>query len=141
MKEQFTAYNISPNNICFEITETAAISNLSNAVRLIEEMKALGCLFALDDFGTGLSSFAYIKHLPVDYLKVDGVFIKNILKEPYDASLVSCMNQIGHEFGMKTIAEFVENEMIFKKVQSLGLDYAQGYGIAKPSPLIVDTFG
>ena len=140
LKEQFTLFNISPTNVCFEITETAAISNLANAVRLIEEMKALGCLFALDDFGSGMSSFAYIKHLPVDYLKIDGIFIKNIIKDPFDSSLVACMNQIGHEFGMKTIAEFVEDEKILNRLEDLGIDFVQGYCIDEPSPLILDNF-
>ena len=134
--EQFTAHEILPSSICFEITETAAISNLANAVRLIENMKQLGCSFALDDFGSGMSSFNYIKHLPVDYLKIDGSFVKNIVKDSIDSTLVSCMNQIGHEIGMKTIAEFVEDEHILRKLKDLGIDYAQGYAIAKPSPLI-----
>jgi diguanylate cyclase (GGDEF)-like protein/PAS domain S-box-containing protein len=134
LKEQFTVHEISPQNICFEITETAAIANLAKAARLIEEIKELGCSFALDDFGSGMSSFAYLKNLPVDYIKIDGSFIKNIMSDSMDSALVECMNRIGHEIGMQTIAEFVENDLILEKLRGFGVDYAQGYGIAKPSP-------
>ncbi len=135
LKEQFRAHEILPETICFEITETAAISNLSKAAHLIEEIKAMGCSFALDDFGSGMSSFAYLKNLPVDYVKIDGSFIKNIMNDSVDSALVECMNRIGHEIGMQTIAEFVENDSILEKLRGFGVDYAQGYGIAKPSPL------
>lgn len=135
LKEQFKVHKISPETICFEITETAAIANLSKAAYLIEEIKDLGCSFALDDFGSGMSSFAYLKNLPVDYVKIDGSFIKNIMNDSVDSALVECMNRIGHEIGMQTIAEFVENDSILEKLRGFGVDYAQGYGIAKPSPL------
>ncbi len=135
LKEQFRAHKISPETICFEITETAAIANLSKAAHLIEAIKDMGCSFALDDFGSGMSSFAYLKNLPVDYVKIDGSFIKNIMNDSVDSALVECMNRIGHEIGMQTIAEFVENDSILEKLRGFGVDYAQGYGIAKPSPL------
>ncbi len=135
LKEQFMAHEILPETICFEITETAAIANLSKAAHLIEEIKDMGCSFALDDFGSGMSSFAYLKNLPVDYVKIDGSFIKNIMNDSVDSALVECMNRIGHEIGMQTIAEFVENDSILEKLRGFGVDYAQGYGIAKPSPL------
>ena len=135
LKEQFTLYPISPSTICFEITETAAISNLAKAADFIDELKQLGCLFALDDFGSGMSSLAYLKNLPVDFLKIDGSFVKNILDDPVDHATVDCFNRIGHVMNMQTIAEFVENEPIIEKLRKLGVDYAQGYGIDKPKPL------
>ncbi|MCK5120394.1 MAG: EAL domain-containing protein, partial [Methylococcales bacterium] len=121
--------------ICFEITETAAIGNLTYATKFIHELRNKGCLFSLDDFGSGLSSFAYLKNLPVDYLKIDGFFIKDILDDPVDLAMVKSINEVGHVMGKKTIAEFVENKEIFDLLNTLGVDYAQGYGIAKPKPL------
>ena len=138
LAEQFMHYDISPQNICFEITETAAIANLSAAAELIQDIKKLGCAFALDDFGSGMSSFAYLKTLPVDYVKIDGSFIRNILSDKVDSTMVECMTRIGHELGIQTIAEFVENGDILKKLQDLGVDYAQGYGIGIPHPLHLD---
>jgi len=135
LREQFSLYAISPNNISFEITETAAISNLSEAIHFISELKMLGCSFALDDFGSGLSSFAYLKNLPVDYLKIDGGFIRGIVDNPIDCAMVESINHIGHVMEIKTIAEFVENDEIYKCVKDLGIDYAQGYNVAKPRPL------
>ena len=132
---QFNRTIIPPEKICFEITETAAIANLSSATVFIKKLKALGCKFALDDFGSGLSSFAYLKTLPVDYLKIDGVFVKDIETDPIDLAMVKSINEIGHVMGMQTIAEFVENEAILKKLREIGVDYAQGYGIAKPQPI------
>jgi EAL domain-containing protein (putative c-di-GMP-specific phosphodiesterase class I) len=95
----------------------------------------MGCKFALDDFGSGLSSFAYLKNLAVDYLKIDGMFIKEIASDPITHAMVKSINEIGHVMGMQTIAEFVENEAIEVIVRELGVDYAQGYGIEKPQPL------
>ncbi|MBE9114500.1 EAL domain-containing protein [Lusitaniella coriacea LEGE 07157] len=135
LREQFAQHQISPKNICFEITETTAIANLSQAAQFIQELKQLGCSFALDDFGSGMSSLAYLKHLPVDYLKIDGSFVRNIVNAPIDCAMVECFNRIGHVMGMQTIAEFVEDDETLVKLQSLGVDYAQGYGIAKPRPL------
>lgn len=135
LHEQFSAFDVSPEDISFEITETAAISNLSQAINLIAELKALGCSFALDDFGSGLSSFAYLKNLPVDFLKIDGGFIRNIVENPIDCAMVGSINHIGHVMNIKTIAEFVENDEIHKCIKDLGVDYAQGYNIARPQPL------
>ena len=135
LKEQFAQYPISPHSICFEITETAAIANLSQAIQLIDELKQLGCRFALDDFGSGMSSLTYLKNLPVDYLKIDGSFVKNITQSRIDAAMVESFNRIAHEMGIQTIAEFVENQAILNKLRAIGLDYAQGNGIAKPRPL------
>ncbi len=129
-------YNIQPNKVCFEITETATIVNLTSATRFIRALKKKGCRFALDDFGSGMSSFLYLKNLPVDFLKIDGGFVKDITHDPMDLALVRSINDIGHVVGMKTIAEFVENEEVLKKLKVLGVDYAQGYLFGKPQVLI-----
>jgi diguanylate cyclase (GGDEF)-like protein/PAS domain S-box-containing protein len=126
---------IPAQKICFEITETAAITNLSNATRFIKTLKSRGCQFALDDFGSGLSSFAYLKNLPVDFLKIDGLFVKDIARDPLDLALVKSINDIGHVMGKKTIAEFVENKAVLEKIQAIGVDYGQGFGIGRPRPI------
>lgn len=135
VREQLELHQIPPHTICFEITETVAISNLAKAASFIGSLKELGCRFALDDFGSGMSSFCYLKNLPIDFLKIDGSFVKHIVEEPIDLAMVEAINQIGHVMGIQTIAEFVENEEIFHKIKAIGVDYAQGYGIAKPHPL------
>ncbi len=132
---QLNKSGIAGEKICFEITETAAISNLSFAVKFISTLKGLGCQFALDDFGSGLSSFAYLKNLSVDYLKIDGMFVKDIANNPIDKAMVRSINEIGHLMGIQTIAEFVENDVIKDKLIEIGVDYVQGYGIGKPQPL------
>ena len=127
---------ISPSSVCFEITETAVVSNFFYAEKLLEILKGMGCSFSLDDFGSGLSSFGYLKRLDVDYLKIDGSFVKLMLDDKKDYALVKSINQVGKEMGMKTIAEFVENEALHNKLIEMGVDYSQGYGIAKPVPLV-----
>jgi len=133
--EQITRWNIDPKILCFEITETAVISDLENTRKLMDSLQYHGCHFALDDFGSGLSSFSYLKKLPVDYLKVDGNFVRNICKDPVDMAMVSSINYVGHIMGIRTIAEFVENLEIFRKLVEIGVDYAQGFGIEEPVPL------
>jgi EAL domain-containing protein (putative c-di-GMP-specific phosphodiesterase class I) len=124
---------IDGTKICFEITETSAIASYSQANRFIEALKKEnGCKFALDDFGTGLSSFGYLKHFPVDFLKIDGSFVKEILRDPIDREMVRSINEIGHLTGKLTIAEFAENPEIINMLRNLGVDYAQGYGVASP---------
>ncbi len=131
---QFGTFKIDGAKICFEITETAAISNLSAAAKFISNLKGQGCRFALDDFGSGLSSFAYLKNLSVDYLKIDGMFVRDILGDPIDHAMVKSINEIGHVMGMQTIAEFVENDEIKGMLRENGVNYAQGYGISRPLP-------
>jgi EAL domain-containing protein (putative c-di-GMP-specific phosphodiesterase class I) len=126
---------IPPARICFEITETAAIANLTRAIDFMTRLKDIGCRFALDDFGSGLSSFGYLKSLPVDYLKIAGNFIQDIAVDPVDHAMVDAINQIGHVMGLTTIAESVESDAILQKLRKLGVDYAQGYGISEPVPL------
>jgi EAL domain-containing protein (putative c-di-GMP-specific phosphodiesterase class I) len=135
ISEQFSMWGIPTHKICFEITETAAIANLSCATKFINHLRERGCSFSLDDFGSGLSSFAYLKNLPVDFLKIDGLFVKDIEDDKVDFAMVRAINEVGHIMGKKTIAEFVENEQIFNLLNELGVDYAQGYGIGKPVPL------
>ncbi|MEX0709333.1 MAG: EAL domain-containing protein [Woeseia sp.] len=130
--EQFQISGLDATKICFEITETAAIASYSQANRFINALKELGCKFALDDFGTGLSSFGYLKHFPVDFLKIDGSFVKEILHDPIDREMVRSINEIGHLTGKKTIAEFAENEEIITMLRGMGIDYAQGYGVSEP---------
>jgi diguanylate cyclase (GGDEF)-like protein/PAS domain S-box-containing protein len=133
VQKLLTNSGIDGTKICFEITETAAIASFSQANRFIEALKKEnGCKFALDDFGTGLSSFGYLKHFPVDFLKIDGSFVKEILHDPIDREMVRSINEIGHLTGKLTIAEFAENAEIINMLRSLGVDYAQGYGIATP---------
>jgi diguanylate cyclase (GGDEF)-like protein/PAS domain S-box-containing protein len=130
--DKLTQSQVAPEKICFEITEAAATANLVNAMKFINQMKEVGCQFALDDFGSGLSSFAYLKKLPVDFLKIDGLFVKNIASDSIDFSMVKSINEIGHVMGKKTVAEFVEDEEILAKLREIGVDFAQGYAIGRP---------
>lgn len=134
--DKLSTSGLDGSKICFEITETAAINSYSQANRFIAALKELGCKFALDDFGTGQSSFGYLKHFPVDFLKIDGSFVKEILRDPIDREMVRSINEIGHLTKKATIAEFAENEEIINMLRSLGVDYAQGYGVASPQRLM-----
>lgn len=127
--------DIPPEKLCWEVTETAAIANLQQATLFINSLRNLGCKFALDDFGSGMSSFTYLKHLPVDYLKIDGSFVRDACRDPIDLAMVRSINEIGHLMGKKTIAEFVEDDATLKLMTEVGVDFAQGYGVAKPMPL------
>ncbi|HUO82324.1 MAG TPA: EAL domain-containing protein [Gammaproteobacteria bacterium] len=126
---------VDPGRICFEITETAAITSMETAKRFMLRVKARGCRFSLDDFGTGLSSFSYLKALPVDFVKIDGSFVKGIIDDPVSESMVRAITEVGHAMGLKIIAEYVENARIERCLAEIGVDYAQGYAIERPVPL------
>jgi EAL domain-containing protein (putative c-di-GMP-specific phosphodiesterase class I) len=136
--EQIDTTDVVPRNLCFEITETSAVSELAHALRFIATLKARGCQFALDDFGTGLSSFSYLKSLPVDYLKIDGGFVKGLVADAIDQALVEAVHQIGHIMNLRTIAECVENQAILLKLKQIGVDYGQGYALGHARPLDVN---
>jgi len=129
------ASKVNTSKITFEITETAAIANLTHAKLFISALNAYGCKFALDDFGSGLSSFAYLKNLKVDLLKIDGMFVKDMLNDPIDAAMVKSINDVGHIMGMETIAEYVESEEIRDMLQEIGINYGQGFGLGEPVPI------
>ncbi len=141
IREQFIHFAVPHHVICFEITETAAITNLTKAIHFMTELKALGCRFSLDDFGSGLSSFAYLKHLPVDFLKIDGGFVRDMAHDPIDHAMVEAINNVGHIMNIQTIAESVENDEILELLKKMGVDFAQGYGISEPKPFYEVTPG
>jgi diguanylate cyclase (GGDEF)-like protein len=134
VRRQFDLYRVPPGMICFEITETSAIANLSSAKRFIQALKKLGCRFSLDDFGTGMSSFSYLKHLPVDYIKIDGSFVTEMLNSKVDRAMVETIAHIARVMGKRTVAEFVESSEILQALREIGVDYGQGYAIGKPAP-------
>jgi diguanylate cyclase (GGDEF)-like protein/PAS domain S-box-containing protein len=134
VRRQFEIHRVPPGMICFEITETSAITNLPSAKRFIKALKRLGCRFSLDDFGTGMSSFSYLKHLPVDFIKIDGSFVTEILNSKIDRAMVEMIVHVAKVMGKSTVAEFVESNEILETLREIGVDYAQGYAIGKPSP-------
>ena len=134
--QQFAQTGVSPAKICFEVTETAAIANLTTASHFFKTLGNSGCRFALDDFGSGLSSFAYLRSLPVDFLKIDGAFVKDIVDDPIALAMVCSINDIGHVMGKQTIAEFVENEAILRKLKEIGVDFAQGHAVGRPMRIV-----
>ncbi len=129
---ELSSHELAPGAMCFEITETAAIANLGNVVYFMRELKTRGCHFALDDFGSGLSSFMYLKTLPVDYLKIDGQFVENVTRDPIDRSMVEAISQVGKAMGIHTIAERVESPEVLAELGRLGIGFAQGFHIATP---------
>ncbi len=139
LRNQFAEHEIPPQSISFEVTETIAIANLDSAIRFIRELQALGCRFALDDFGSGMSSFGYLKHLPVDLLKIDGSFVKGMLEDPIDYAMVEMISRLAHLMGKETVAEAIETREVFEALGKIGVDFAQGYAIAKPVPFFVPS--
>ncbi len=137
VRKQMHKFKLAPGSICFELTETVAVNNLAAAAAFIRQCKAIGCQFALDDFGTGTSSFGYLKNLPVDYLKIDGGFIKNIEHDRVDFAMAETINRIGHIMGKQTVAEYAETEAIVEILRTMGVDFAQGYGVCLPKPLFM----
>ena len=135
IRKEIRAHGVAPERICFEITETAAVANLDAAIAFIKALKETGCRFALDDFGSGMSSFAYLKNLPVDYLKISGAFVLNVAHNPTDRAMVDAINHVGHVMGILTVAESVESDQILEPLKAMGVDFAQGYGIARPAPM------
>jgi len=135
LESELLRYEIDPEKICFEITETAAISNYQQACSFIHHVKRFGCTFALDDFGSGMSSFSYLKNLAVDFVKIDGSFVRDMVENKINTAIVKSINDVAHIMGKETIGEFVETEEIRAKLLELGVDYVQGYGIHKPEPL------
>lgn len=135
LQELLTNTNITLTKITFEITETVAAESIVFTKRFIQTIKQFGCKFSLDDFGSGYSSYAYLKNMDVDYLKIDGAFVKDIVNNKADMAIVKSMNEIAHSLGLKTIAEYVENNEILEILKDIGVDYAQGYGIQKPIPI------
>jgi len=134
--DQFTERNVPPERLCFEVTETTAMGQMAEARAFMQSLKARGCLFSLDDFGSGLSSFSYLKNLPVDFLKIDMEFVTEILDDPASAVIVDAVNRVGHLMGLRTVAEGVENEAVMERLREMGIDYVQGYGVAMPRPLV-----
>ena len=139
IKDKITEFNVDPQCLCFEVTETVAVKNMQSAIEFIKACKEFGIKFALDDFGTGTSSFGYLKNLPVDYLKIDGGFVKNLERDPVDRAMTETINRIGHIMGKVTIAEFAENQSIVNILDEMGVNFAQGFGVCRPIPLFPDS--
>ncbi|MGD8784022.1 MAG: EAL domain-containing protein, partial [Thioalkalispiraceae bacterium] len=136
MHKLLDTYKLPPELICFEITETAAITNITKAMNFISRFKDIGFRFSLDDFGAGLSSYSYLKNLPVDFIKIDGSFVSGIANDPLNRSIVESITQVGHTMGIQIIAEWVDSEGVLKILTEIGVDYAQGFSIDKPAPLV-----
>ncbi len=134
-RQELHSSGVAPERLCLEITETAAVANMEEAHAFIAAFRELGCRFALDDFGAGMSSFGYLKQFDVDYLKIDGELVRGIVDDPVSQAMVSAINQVGHVMGLRTIAEFVEDDAMRRSLADIGVDFVQGYGIGKPEPL------
>jgi diguanylate cyclase (GGDEF)-like protein len=142
IREQFAIYAVPPQSICFEITETAAVVNLKNTIQLVASLRKMGCGFALDDFGSGMSSFMYLKNFEVDYLKIDGSFIKDMHTNKIDHAMVRSIHSIAEAMNIQTVAEFVENDVILKELKLIGIHYGQGFHLGAPMPMkqLIDNF-
>jgi diguanylate cyclase (GGDEF)-like protein len=135
VEEEFDAAKVGPGHVCFEVTETAALTDLPHALRFMQTLRERGSRFALDDFGSGLASFAYLKVLPVDYLKVDGAFVQRLGRDRFDHAVVQAIKDVAQALGLHTIAESVENESTLELVTAVGIDFAQGHALGEPRPL------
>jgi Amt family ammonium transporter len=135
LRQEMRAAGVPPAALCFEITETAAVASLAETSALISTLRSSGCAFSLDDFGRGMSSFMYLKQLPVDYLKIDGEFVRNIEDDPVSRAMVEAIHALGRAIGIATIAECVENPKARHQLETLGVDYVQGFEVAPPEPL------
>jgi EAL domain-containing protein (putative c-di-GMP-specific phosphodiesterase class I) len=134
--ELIERHGVTPSRLCFEITETEAVRNLARAVRFIERLRSFGCLVALDDFGAGMSSFGYLKNLPVDVIKIDGSFIRDLEGDPMNRSIVDVITEIGHQRGLDVVAEWVASDSIVELLRGLGVDYGQGFALHRPEPVL-----
>jgi len=135
IRSELEAHSLDPSSVGFEITETATIADFDCARELIDALRRHGCRVALDDFGTGMSSFSYLKSLEVDFIKIDGSFVRNMLEEPMNAAIVEAVNRIAHISGIRTIAEFVENGAVMQRLRKIGVDFAQGWAVEVPQPM------
>ena len=133
--EKLTRYEIDPDMVIFELTESASLANITGTQRMVNGLNDIGCHFSIDDFGTGFSTFAYLKQIPAGSVKIDGSFVKDMVKDPIDAVLVKAINDTAHALGKSTVAEFVEDAATLDKLAELGVDFAQGYHISKPMSL------
>jgi EAL domain-containing protein (putative c-di-GMP-specific phosphodiesterase class I) len=136
VRERLAAANVPADRLGFELTETAAITNLAAAARMLRELHNLGCTLGLDDFGSGMSSFGYLRSLPVDYVKIDGHFVREMHLDPVDRAMVSAIHTVGHVMGLTTIAEWVEHEAAQELLAAMGVDFVQGYAVASPMPIV-----
>jgi EAL domain-containing protein (putative c-di-GMP-specific phosphodiesterase class I) len=132
----FAEHDVPPTSVCFEITETSAVANFDEAKKFIARLREMGCSFSLDDFGTGMSSIAYLKHLPVDFIKIDGSFVKEILHSKVDRAMVEMITKTAKIMQKQVVAEFVESVAILDELRQIGVDYVQGYAIGKPVPVL-----
>lgn len=143
IENKLERYDVSPSRVIFELTESASLTNLTATQRMIRRLTEMGCEFSVDDFGTGFSTFAYLKELPANSVKIDGSFVKDMLNDPIDLALVKAIKDVAHSLDKYSVAEFVENGDILAKLQEIGVDYAQGYHISKPLPIeeITEKYG
>jgi Amt family ammonium transporter len=137
IREALARHGVPAEHICFEVTETVAIANLQVAVNLMRQLKALGCTMALDDFGSGMASFGYLKQLPVDVVKIDGSFVRDMLIDPVDFAMVEAVRNIAHRMGILTQAEYVESPELIEALERMGVDMVQGYGVSRPEDLLL----
>jgi EAL domain-containing protein (putative c-di-GMP-specific phosphodiesterase class I) len=141
IRARLSQYSLPGHRVGFEMTETAAIGNLSRASELMGQLRALGCPMSLDDFGSGMSSFGYLRNLPVEYLKIDGEFVKDMAMDNIDYAVVEAIFHIGKVMGIKTVAESVENAETLLALEQIGVDFAQGYHLARPMPMALAVAG